>query len=92
MVIVWLCSALFGSAALVACGVTCRAVLRQDSRGYFFLTLSGSLGLVFFATIPRMPFEMIGIALVAVIAGVLMTSAPEPTVSFDSTATRKSRR
>lgn len=92
MVVVWLCQALFASAALVWCGVTCRAVLRRDSRASFFLTLAGSLALVFFVSIPRVPLQMIGIALVAVIAGVLMTPAPDSSVSFDSTATRRSRR
>ena len=91
MLIVWLSQVLFGVAALALCGVTCRAVLRRDARAPFWLTLAGSLALVFFVTIPRVMPQMIGVALVAIVAGMLMTPAGSP-VSFDSTATRKSRR
>ncbi|HYR28931.1 MAG TPA: hypothetical protein VEU30_10725 [Thermoanaerobaculia bacterium] len=91
MLLVWLCQALFGVAALGLCGVTCRAVLRRDERAHFFLTVAGSVALVFFVSVPRIPIEMIGIAVAAVIAGILMSPA-EPTVALDSTATRKWRR
>ncbi len=89
MLIVWLCQALFGCAVLVLCGMTCRAVLHRDPRAHFFLTLAGSLALVFFVSVPNAPVQMIGVALIAIIAGILTTPAP---VSFDSTATRRSRR
>ena len=92
MLIVWLCQALFGVAALGLCGVTCRAVLRRDERAHFFLTLAGSVALIFVASVPRMPVQMTGIALMAIIAGVLIAPAEQPTVAFDSTSTRKSRR
>jgi hypothetical protein len=91
MLLVWLCQALFGVAALGLCGMTCRAVLRRDERAHFFLTLAGSVALVFFVSVPRIPIEMIGIAVAAIIAGILMSPA-EPTVALDSTATRKWRR
>ena len=91
MLIVWLSQVLFGAAALAFCGITCRAVLRRDRRVHFWLTIAGSCALVFFVTIPRVPPQMIGVAVVAIIAGMLMTPA-EITVPFDSTATRKSRR
>jgi len=91
MLLVWLCQALFGVAALGLCGVTCRAVLRRDERAHFFLTVAGSVALVFFVSVPRIPIEMIGIAVAAIIAGILMSPA-EPTVALDSTATRKWRR
>jgi hypothetical protein len=89
MVIVWLFQALFGGAALLACGVTCRAVLRGDSRAHFYLTLAGSMALIFFISVPKLPVQMIGVALIAILAGILMTP---PAVSFDSTATGKWRR
>ena len=92
MLIVWLCQALFGAAALVLCGMTCRAVLRRDERAHFFLTLAGSVSLVFFVSVPRIPVEMIGISLVAIAAGVLMAPRFDATVALDSTATRKWRR
>ena len=92
MVVVWLSQLLFGMAALVFCAVTCRAVLRRDPRGHFWLTLAGSLALIFFVTIPGVPKQMIGIALAAIAAGILMTPAAAPGINFDSTATRKSRR
>lgn len=91
MLIVWLCQALFGAAALVLCGRTCHAALRGDERTHFFLTLAGSVTLVFFVSVPRVPVQMIGIAVAAILAGILMAPAP-PTVALDSTATRKSRR
>ena len=92
MLIVWLSQVLFGAAALAFCGITCRAVLRRDRRAHFWLTIAGSVSLVFFATVPRIPPQMLGIAVVAIAAGILMTPAPAPSISFDSTATRKSRR
>ena len=92
MLVVGLCQALFGCAVLVVCGVASRAVLRRDPRSHFFLTLTGSLALVFFVSVPGAPFQMIGVALISIIAGILMTPAPEPPISFDSTATRRSRR
>jgi hypothetical protein len=91
MLIVWLSQALFGTAALGLCGMTCRAALRRDERAHFFLTLAGSVALVFFVSIPRIPVQMIGIAIVAIAAGILM-SPTQPAVAFDSTSTRKSRR
>ena len=92
MLIVWLCQALFGAAALVLCGMTCRAVLRRDPRAPFFLTLAGSVSLVFFVAIPRVPMQLPGVALLAIIAGILMSPSPVPRVELDSTATGKWRR
>lgn len=92
MLIVWLSQALFGAAALVFCALTCRAVLRRDARAHLWLTIAGSISLIFFVSVPRIPPQMIGIAVVAIAAGILMTPAPAPSISFDSTATRKSRR
>ena len=92
MVIVWLCQALFGAAAVVLCGVTCRAVLRRDPRAHLFLTIAGSLALIFFVSVPRIPPQLPGVALLAIIAGVLMTPAAEARIALDSTATRKWRR
>lgn len=92
MVLIWLCQALFGAAALASCGRTCHAVLRRDPRAHFFLTAAGSLALVFFVSVPALPLEMTGISLIAIAAGVLMAPTPDPAVSLDSTATRKSRR
>ena len=92
MVVVWLSQLLFGAAALLFCAVTCRAVLRHDRRAHFWLTLAGSLALVFFVTIPGVPAQMIGVAVAAILAGVLMTPAEHRPVALDSTATRKSRR
>ena len=91
MLIVWLSQVLFGAAALAFCGITCRAVLRRDKRAHFWLTIAGSAALVFFVSIPRVAPQMIGVAVVAILAGMLMAPA-EITVPFDSTATRKSRR
>lgn len=91
MLIVWLSQALFGTAALGLCGMTCRAALRRDERTHFFLTLAGSVALVFFVSVPRIPVQMIGVAVVAIVAGILMAPA-QPTVALDSTSTRKSRR
>lgn len=92
MLIVWLCQALFGAAALVLCGVTCRAALRRDARAHFFLTLAGSFALVFFVSVPRIPVHLPAVALLAIVAGMLMTPAPEPQLPLDSTATGKWRR
>lgn len=91
MLIVWLCQALFALAALGLCGVTCRAVLRRDARAHLFLTLAGSMSLIFFVTVPRIPVQMIGVALMAILAGVLMAPA-DGAAALDSTATRKWRR
>lgn len=92
MLIVWLTQALFGAAALAFCAVTCRAVLRRDGRAHLWLTIAGSVSLVFFVSVPRIPVQMIGISLATIVAGMLMSPAPEAPVVFDSTATRKSRR
>lgn len=92
MVIVWLCQGLFGAAALALCALTCRAVLRREERAPFFLTLAGSFALVFFVTIPRVAPQMIGVAVAAIIAGILMSPAPSQSVALDSTASRKWRR
>lgn len=89
MLIVWLCQALFGLATLAFCAVTCRAVLRRDAKAHLWLTLAGSIGLVFFVTIPRVPPQMVGVAMMAILAGILM--APPASVPLDSTAARKSR-
>lgn len=89
MVILWLFQALFAGAVLVACGVTCRAVLHGNPKAHFYLTLAGSMALVFFISIPRAPMQMLGVALIAIVAGILMTP---PAVSFDSTARGKWRR
>lgn len=94
MLIVSLCQALFGVAALGCCAVTASAVLRGDRRAHLWLTLSGSFALVVFVSLPQTPYEMIGVALVTIAAGVLMTPAPaddRPPLSFDSTATRRRR-
>jgi hypothetical protein len=92
MLIVWLSQALFGTAALAFCALTCRAVLRRDARAHLWLTIAGSVSLIFFVSVPRIPPQMVAIAVVAILAGILMAPAPEAPVSFDSTATRKSRR
>ena len=92
MLIVWLTQALFGAAALAFCALTCRAVLRRDPRAHLWLTVAGSVSLVFFVSVPRIPVEMIGVSLVAIVAGVLMSPAAAGSIAFDSTATRKSRR
>jgi hypothetical protein len=92
MLIVWVCQALFGTAALVLCGMTCRAILRRDPRAHLFLTVAGSLALIFFVSIPRIPAQLPGVGVLAIIAGILMTPAPEARIPLDSTATRKWRR
>ena len=90
MLVIWLSQVLFAGAALALCGVTCRAVLGRDRRAPFLLTVAGSVCLVFFVSVPRVPPQMIGVALIAIVAGMLMSPAEAP-VSFDSTATRKSK-
>lgn len=92
MLVVWLCQALLGAAALVLCGVTCRAVLRRDARAHVYLTLAGSVALIFFVSVPRIPVQVPGIALLAIIAGILVAPAPQAPVSLDSTLTGKWRR
>ena len=92
MVVVWLSQLLFGVAAIVFCAVTCRAVLRRDRSAYFWLTVAGGLALVFFVTIPGVPAQMLGVAVAAILAGMLMAPAGGRAIAFDSTATRKSRR
>lgn len=87
MLIVGLSQALFGAAALAFCAVTCRAVLRRDPRAHFWLTLAGSLGLIFFVSVPRVAPQMVGVAFVAIIAGILMT--PAESAALDSTAARR---
>lgn len=91
MLIVWVCQALFGAAALVFCGVTMRAVLQRDSRAHLWLTVAGSLGLIFFVSVPGARFEMIGVALLAIVAGILMAPVSRAPLSFDSTSTRRRR-
>lgn len=92
MLIIWLSQALFGTAALAFCALTCRAVLRRDPRAHLWLTIAGGISLIFFVSVPRIPPQMIGVAVVAIAAGILMSPAPAASISFDSTATRKSRR
>ena len=92
MLIVWLSQVLFGAAALAFCAATCRAVLRRDPRAYLWLTVAGSVALIFFVSVPRIPPQMIGVAVAAILAGILMAPAAAAPVTFDSTATRKSRR
>ncbi len=91
MLIVWVCQALFGAAALVFCCVTMRAVLQHDSRAHLWLTIAGSLGLIFFVSVPGARFEMIGVALLAIVAGILMAPVSRAPLSFDSTSTRRRR-
>ena len=92
MLVVWLSQVLFGASALALCGITCRAVLRRDRRAPFWLTVAGSVALVFFVSIPRVPPQMLGVSLIAIVAGILMSPAAEAPVALDSTLTRKWRR
>ena len=89
MLVIWLAQGLFGAAALAFCALTCHAVLRRDAHAPLWLTLAGSLSLVFFVSVPKLPAQMIGISLVAIAAGVLMSPRNERTVALDSTASRK---
>jgi hypothetical protein len=93
MLIMWLCQALFGAAALVFCAMTCHAYLRGDKRAHFFLTLAGAISLIFFVSLPNLPVEMIAVSLLTIAAGVIMTPPAERAgrVSFESTATRRRR-
>ena len=92
MLIVSLCQTLFGATALVFCALTASAVLRGDRRAHLWLTLSGSFALVVFVSIAEVRYEMIGVALITIAAGILMTPAEERTpLSLDSTATRRRR-
>lgn len=91
MLILGLCWALFGAAALFCCVLTCLAIVRRDERAHFYLVLAGSFALTFFIAIPDPPFEMIGLALLAIAVGILLAPRAErpPDVSFDSTARRR---
>ncbi len=90
MLIVWLFQALIGVAALLLCGFTARAVLKSDRRAPFWLTVTGSLGLVFFVSVPGVAVEMVGVALLAIVAGILMTPAPNPAL-LEETSPRRPR-
>jgi hypothetical protein len=93
MLILWLCWALFGAAALTSCVLTCIAVLHGDKRAHFYLMLAGAFALTFFISLPDPPLEMIGLALLAIVAGALLAPPVErtPDISFDSTASRRRR-
>ena len=95
MPIVSLCQALFGVAALAFCALTADAVLRRGRRAHLWLTLAGAFALVVFLSIPAVRYEMLAVAVLAMIAGVLMAPAaesdPPRTLTFDSTATRRRR-
>lgn len=91
MLIVWVCQALFGAAALVFCCVTVHAILQHDSRAHLWLTVAGSFALIFFVSVRGVRVEMMGVALLAIVAGILMAPVSRAPLSFDSTATRRRR-
>ena len=93
MLILALSQALFGAAALVFSAVTCHSVLRADKRAHLYLTITGSIALVFFVSLPGPPVEMIALSLLTLATGIILTPRPQPPrdVSFDSTATRRRR-
>jgi hypothetical protein len=97
MLVVWLFQLLTGVLALAFCALTAAAVLRRDPRAPLALTVSGALGLIFFVSVPNIRYELIAVALLAVIAGTVIgtpAAKPQPrndNISFDSTATRRRR-
>jgi hypothetical protein len=96
MLIYWLSQALFGTTTLLLCALTSRAVLRRDLRAAWLLTLSGAFALTFFLSLNSVRLEMLGVAALAVVAGILMAPSQEdapkrPTIAFDTTATRRRR-
>jgi uncharacterized membrane protein YgdD (TMEM256/DUF423 family) len=86
--------ALIGATTLVSCFAASTAALIRHRRTGLALTIAGTLALLFFASMPEMPRQMAGIALLAIAAGILLDTRDEedvttPRISFDETATRR---
>ncbi|HEX9163653.1 MAG TPA: hypothetical protein VF980_18240 [Thermoanaerobaculia bacterium] len=72
MVILWVCQAAFGLAALAACLFAVRSVLRHQRTLSYYLTLSGAFALIFFLAVPGSEPETILISLLAIATGALL--------------------
>jgi FtsH-binding integral membrane protein len=85
--------ALLGATTLVTCFAASAAAVLRHRRTGLALTIAGTFALVFFASMPDMPRQMAGIALLAIAAGILLDTRDEEEVtthvSFDETATRR---
>ena len=72
MLSIWVCQAVFGAAALIACARASISALRHDPRMSFQLTLAGAFALIFFITVDGARIEMMLVSLLATVAGMLM--------------------
>lgn len=93
MLILWLCQALFGAAALALCLRAAVSAVRQKPQTSYELMIAGAMSLVFFLTIPNVRPELLAAALLAVLAGAILHRHSTPLVlDLDSTLTRRSRK
>lgn len=101
MLSLWLCQAVFGAAALIACARASLSALRRQPRMPFQLTLAGAFALIFFMTVDGARIEMMLVSLLAIAAGALMMPMERHRCVHDllddieigeSTATRRLRK
>ena len=70
--VLWLCQAIFGVAALASTAAAAWSVARNGHRGSYYLCLSGAFSLVFFLTVPEILPELVILSVLAIAAGALL--------------------
>src|SRR5687768_33950 len=100
MLVLWLVQIVLGVFTLTSAFVAGQSALRNLPRAGLFVTLTGTAGLLFFLTLKAVPFEMIAVALLAIVVGAVLAPRGEtssPLIDDDveigeSTATRRLKR
>lgn len=67
--------AVFGAAAVIACLLAIRSVVRHERSLSFFVTLAGACALAFFLAVPDVAPEMILLSVLMIATGALLIPA-----------------
>ena len=92
MLVLWLCQALFGAAALAFCARAAYSAVRRKPQTSHELMIAGGVSLVFFLSIPDVRPELLAAALLAVLAGAILPDPAPIVLDLDSTLTRRPRK
>ncbi len=72
MLILSICQAVFGTAAIVACAAALRSLLRHRRTVSFNLALAGAFALAYFLCVPDIEPQLVVLAVLAIATGALL--------------------
>jgi hypothetical protein len=92
MIVIELMQVLFGMAAFFTCTIACLSLLRGQGPSGIHVATAGGFALIFFLSVAQVRYELVGIAVLTILAGLLLQRAPERTsdeFEGDDTAVRR---